>query len=123
MDELYEDWLLSICGLDRKVARRVAEKFPKIESIADATPQEISQQCGLTIEEATAIRVKATESLSVGDKWYSKKSELFLCPECGSFASSDAKKCPQCGTAFEGEEEAEKAPEEERPVEAAVGAP
>jgi uncharacterized repeat protein (TIGR01451 family) len=105
MDELYEEWLLATCDLDREKAARVRATFPRIDDLADATPEAIAESCGLSLEEALSVRAKASESLSIGDRWYSKKAELFICPSCGAFTSADSKTCPQCGTEFEEEEE------------------
>jgi ribosomal protein L40E len=110
MDELYEEWLLTTCDLDREEAARVRARYPRIDDLADATPEAIAESCGLSLEEAALVRAKASESLSIGDSWYSKKSEFFICPSCGAFASAGSKTCPQCGTEFEEEEEAAPAP-------------
>ena len=105
MDELYEEWLTTTCGLDREKAARIRAKYPKVDDLALATPEAIAESCVLTIEEATEVRAKASESISTGDRWYSGRSGLFICPVCGAFAGADSKTCPQCGTEFEEEEE------------------
>ena len=110
MDELYEEWLLTTCDLDREKAARVRARYPRIDDLADATPEAIAESCVLSLEEATAVRAKASESISIGDRWYSNKAELFICPVCGAFASADSETCPQCGTEFEEEEEGAPAP-------------
>ena len=113
MNELYLEWLITTCGLKRDKADRVHERYPRLEDLGDATPEAIAEFCNLSIDDARLIRQRASESLSAGDKWYSKNSSLFLCPSCGSFASADSKACPQCGASFEGaEEEGAAAPEQ-----------
>ena len=96
MDESYLEWLIGLPGLGEAKARRLAARFPSFEQLRVATREQLSSVGGVTsgdIERLVGLLSDGSEREA--------SSELFLCPQCGSFAGSAAKSCPCCGVEFE----------------------
>ncbi|MCK5309136.1 MAG: zinc ribbon domain-containing protein, partial [Thermoplasmata archaeon] len=63
-------------------------------------------KAALATVEKTKAPPAAEDGPSAADKyWYKDESELYLCPSCGSFISSDAESCEVCGVVFDTEVE------------------
>ncbi len=96
MDESYLEWLSGLPGFDSGKARHVAERFPSYEHLRASTREELTAVEGLTPPDVeTLFRLLRDPS------GHDASGQLFLCPECGSFAGTKARACPVCGVAFE----------------------
>src|SRR5213594_1029275 len=97
MDESYLEWLIGLPGFGEDKARRVAERFPSFEHLRAATREELS-----SVEALTSADLETLLGLLSDGTGRDASGQLFLCPECGSFAGSAAKSCPFCGVEFDG---------------------
>src|SRR6266545_4883144 len=100
MDESYREWLSSIPGWTADKAQKVGERFPTYELLRAASRDELS-----AIEGFTSAAVDALYGLVHGTSQGEASDQLFLCPECGSFAGAGATKCASCGVEFGGSED------------------
>src|SRR2546427_4995117 len=96
MDESYLEWLIGLPGLGEAKARRIAERFPSFERLQAATHDELS-----AVEGVTSADIEALRGLLSDGSGQDASGQLFLCPQCGSFAGTAAKSCPFCGVEFE----------------------
>src|SRR3989454_12586700 len=96
MDESYLEWLIGLPGFGEAKARRIAERFPSFERLQAATHEELSAGEGVTSADINALR-----GLLSDGSGQDASSQLFLCPQCGSFAGTASKSCPFCGVGFE----------------------
>ena len=105
MDEDFVAWLVLIPGVGRRRAEQLAKKFRSIEKLRAASLDDIRSIEGFG--DVLARRVKAfVKKAAVHAKGGEKAREtaLYLCPGCGALLGRDAKKCPFCDTAVEGEQ-------------------
>lgn len=100
MDESYLEWLRFLPGFTPAKARKVAERFPTLERLRAATPEELASVEGLASADAEVLHRHARNPTARGGS-----GRLFLCPECGSFAGPSAENCPFCGVPFAGSQE------------------
>src|SRR5205809_6495579 len=96
MDESYLEWLIGLPGLGEAKARRVAERFPSLGQLRAATREELSAVEGVTSADVETLLGLLSDGLG-----REAPGQLFLCPNCGSFAGAAAKSCPLCGVEFE----------------------
>src|SRR5207245_4419665 len=96
MDESYLEWLIGLPGFGEAKARRIAERFPSFERLQAATQDELS-----AVEGVTSADIEALRGLLSDASGQDASGQLFLCPQCGSFAGTAAKSCPFCGVEFE----------------------
>src|SRR5438445_728626 len=96
MDESYLEWLIGLPGFGEAKARRIAERFPSFERLQAATHDELS-----AVEGVTSADIEALRGLLSDGSGQDASGQLFLCPQCGSFAGTAAKSCPFCGVEFE----------------------
>src|SRR3989442_8878919 len=96
MDESYLEWLIGLPGFGEEKALRVAERFPSFEQLRAATREQLSE-----VEGVTSADLERLLGLLSGGSGQDASGQLFLCPQCGSFAGSAAKSCPFCGVEFE----------------------
>src|SRR3989454_1898332 len=96
MDESYLEWLIGLPGFGEEKALRVAERFPSFEQLRAATREQLSE-----VEGVTSADIETLLGLLSGGSGRDASGQLFLCPQCGSFAGSAAKSCPFCGVEFE----------------------
>src|SRR3989454_5200952 len=96
MDESYLEWLIGLPGFGEAKARRMAERFPSFEQLRAATREQLS-----SVEGVTSGDIEKFHNLLSDGSGRDASGELFLCPQCGSFAGSTAKSCPFCGVEFE----------------------
>ena len=115
MDQAYLEWLQGIPTLGAEKARRIADRFPTFEHLRVAARDELAAVEGLTAKDIEAI----LDLVRPGSAETS--NDLFLCPECGSFAGSKADACSVCGAQFGEAEPAASRPEAE-PIPAPVPA-
>lgn len=102
MDESYLQWLSSLPGLRPDVAQRIAERFPTYDHLRAASREELASVEGLDSQGLEAL------SRVLGDRsGRDEAGQLYLCPECGSFAGMGASACPFCGAEFESGQESE----------------
>ncbi len=100
MDESYREWLSSIPGWTGDEAQKVEERFPTYDLLRAAGRDELS-----AIEGLTSGDVDVLYGLLHGSSAGEASDQLFLCPECGSFAGAGASKCASCGVEFGGSED------------------
>lgn len=101
MDESYLEWLSSIPGSDPERARRIAERFPTYDRLRAATREELASVEGLTsaaIDDLLRLLGHPTDA---------DTNQLFLCPNCGSFAGPGSTACAFCGVEFQGSAESD----------------
>src|SRR5216117_1242024 len=96
MDESYLEWLIGLPGLGEAKARRLAERFPSLGQLRAATREELS-----AVEGVTPVDVDTLLGLLSDGPERDASGQLFLCPNCGSFAGTAAESCPFCGVEFE----------------------
>ena len=96
MDESYLEWLIGLPGLGEAKARRLAERFPSLGQLRAATREELS-----AVEGVTPVDVDTLLGLLSEGSGRDASGQLFLCPNCGSFAGTAAESCPFCGVEFE----------------------
>ncbi|HVG36910.1 MAG TPA: helix-hairpin-helix domain-containing protein, partial [Thermoplasmata archaeon] len=96
MDESYLEWLIGLRGLGEAKARRIAERFPSFEQLRAASRDELS-----AVEGVTSGDIETLLGLFSDGSARDASGQLFLCPQCGSFAGTTAKSCPFCGVEFE----------------------
>src|SRR2546427_4506417 len=96
MDESYLEWLIGLPGFGEEKARRVVERFATFEQLRAATRDELS-----AVEGVTSTDIETLLGLLSGGSGRDASGQLFLCPQCGSFAGASAKSCPFCGVEFE----------------------
>ncbi|MFH0815458.1 MAG: lamin tail domain-containing protein [Methanobacteriota archaeon] len=88
--------------------------FKTLDDIAAANREDLAQVGGMGLALADNVIKAAKEAIGAekpkeeADSWWSSgKSSLFICPACGSLASSGAASCPKCGVHFEEGDEVE----------------
>src|SRR5881397_3930309 len=86
MDESYLEWLIGLPGFGEAKARRIAERFPSFERLQAATHDELS-----AVEGVTSADIEALRGLLSDGSGQDASGQLFLCPQCGSFAGTAAK--------------------------------
>ena len=96
MDESYLEWLIGLPGLGEAKARRLAERFPSLGQLRAATREELS-----AVEGVTSADVDTLLGLLSEGSGRDASGQLFLCPNCGSFAGTAAESCPFCGVEFD----------------------
>src|SRR5437867_10815381 len=92
MDESYLEWLIGPPGLGEAKARRLAERFPSLGQLRAATREELS-----AVEGVTPVDVDTLLGLLSEGSGRDASAQLFLCPNCGSFAGTAAASCSFCG--------------------------
>ena len=111
MDESYLSWLAMIPGIGRRKAEAIADRFPNLEALRGAAPNELETIEGVGPVLARRVKEFAEKSDARPDFWYRKDASLYLCPSCGRLLAEGTDRCPSCGTELEGEEPEEEAPE------------
>lgn len=96
MDESYLEWLSVLPGFDEEKARRIVERFPTFEHLRAATREELA-----VVDGVTSADIDTLFGLIRDSSGQDASGQLFLCPECGSFAGMGAKSCPFCGVEFD----------------------
>jgi uncharacterized repeat protein (TIGR01451 family) len=89
---------------DVAAARR--EDLAKINNMGPALAEKL-------IKSAKEALIAPKDSEETESRWLSEKNSLFICPACGSLASSGAVNCPKCDARFEEDDEVELALEAE----------
>ncbi len=112
-DHLVE--LLLIPGIGRAKARILySAGFRSLQELVECPFDELSGIPGIGKSLAYSIRDYAEMMVDVDGEPSDKletSTGLTMCPMCGSLLGEDTDNCPNCGIAFEGEEEASPAPE------------
>ncbi len=122
-DHLVE--LLLIPGIGRAKARILySAGFRSLQELVECPFDELSGIPGIGKSLAYSIRDYAEMMVDVDEEPSDKletSTGLTMCPMCGSLLGEDTDNCPNCGIAFEGEEEVSQTPAQEMDPDAPDG--